>query len=25
MKVPPVPIRYDRKAGIPMQPKKVKK
>ena len=25
MKVPPVPIRYDRKVGIPMQPPKAKK
>jgi len=24
MKVPPVPIRYDRKVGIPLQPKEKK-
>jgi hypothetical protein len=25
LKVPPVPIRYDRKVGIPLQPQKAKK
>jgi len=24
LKVPPVPIRYDRKVGIPLQPKEKK-